>query len=71
MSLTITLVLMLLAVGAAGLANWRERRPHELGHPPLVSYTAVQMIALVVALLMAAHLVSLVTGHQLVSRYFR
>jgi hypothetical protein len=69
MSLTITLVLLLLAVGAAGLANWRERRPHDIGNPPLVSYTAVQMIALVVALLMAAHLVSLLTGHQLVSRY--
>ena len=71
MSLIVTLVLMLLAVGVAGLANWRERRPQELGDPPLIPYTAVQMIAFVVALLMAAHLVSLVTGHQLVSRYFR
>jgi hypothetical protein len=69
MSLTITLVLLLLAVGAAGLANWRERRPREVGNPPLVSYTALQMIAVLVALLMAAHLVSLLTGHQLVSRY--
>jgi uncharacterized iron-regulated membrane protein len=71
MSLAITLVLLLLAVGTAGFANWRERRPREAGHPPLVSYTTVQMIAVVVALLMAAHLVSLVTGHQLVSRYLR
>ncbi len=69
MSLTTTLVLMLLAVGAAGLANWQERRPREVGNPPLISYTAVQMIALVVALLMAAHVVSLLTGHQLVSRF--
>jgi uncharacterized membrane protein YidH (DUF202 family) len=70
MSLAVTLVLLLLAVGVGGLANWRERQPQELGRPPLVSYTTVQMIAVVVALLMAAHLVSLATGHQLVSRYF-
>ena len=70
MSLAITLVLLLLAVGVAGLANWRERRPRELGNPPLISHAAIQMIALAVALVMAAHLVSLVTGHQLVSRYF-
>ena len=69
MGLTITLVLLLLAVGAAGFANWRERRPREVGNPPLISYTAVQMLALVVALLMAAHVVSLLTGHQLVSRF--
>jgi uncharacterized membrane protein len=71
MSLTITLVLMLLAVGAAGVANWQERRPRELGNPPLISYTLVQMLALVVALVMAAHLVSLLTGHPLVSRFSR
>jgi hypothetical protein len=71
MSLTVTLVLMLLAVGAAGLANWRERRPRALGQPPLISYAALQMIALVVALVMAAHLVSLVTGQPLTSRFLR
>ncbi len=69
MSLAITLALLLLAVGVAGLANWRERRPQEIGNPPLVSYAAVQMIAVAVALVMAAHLVSLVTGHPLVSRF--
>jgi hypothetical protein len=36
-----------------------------------VSYTAIQMFAIVVALLMAAHLVSLLTGHQLTGRFLR
>jgi hypothetical protein len=37
----------------------------------LISYAAIQMVALVVALLMAAHLVSLLTGHPLVGRLMR
>ncbi len=71
MSLAVTLVVLLLAVAVTGLANYRERRPRRLGNPPLISYTAIQMIAMVVALLMAAHLVSLLTGHPLTSRFLR
>jgi hypothetical protein len=71
MSLAATLVALLAAVAVAGFANWRERRPRAVGNPPLVSYTAIQMLAIVVALLMAAHLVSLLTGHQLTGRFLR
>jgi hypothetical protein len=71
MSLAVTLLVLLLAVAVTGLANYRERRPRQLGDPPLISYTAIQMIALVVALLMAAHLVSLLTGQPLTSRFLR
>lgn len=69
MGLTLTLVIMFASLTVAGIANWLERRPHEVGSPPLVSYTAIQLVALVVALLMAAHLVSLVTGTPLESRF--
>lgn len=69
MGLTLTLVIMLASLIVAGLANWLERRPREVGTPPLVSYPAIQMVAVVVALLMAAHLVSLVTGTPLESRF--
>ncbi len=69
MSLAVTLVVLLLAIAVTGLANYRERWPRRLGDPPLISYTAIQMIAMVVALLMAAHLVSLLTGHPLTSRF--
>lgn len=62
MSLELTLAILLGALGIAVLANWRERRPRELGRPPLVPSTAVQAIAIVVVILMLAHLVSLLTG---------
>jgi hypothetical protein len=71
MGLTATAVVLVLAVAIAGFANWRERRRDTVGNPPLVSYTAIQMLALVIALLMAAHLVSLLTGHPLTSRFLR
>jgi hypothetical protein len=69
LSLALTLAILLAALAAAGLANYRERRPREVGEVPLGSYSAIQMVALVVALLMAAHLVSLAMGHPLKSRF--
>jgi len=71
MSLTSTLIVLLLALVVAGLANWRERRPRPLGDPPLVPYTAIQMVALVVVILMLAHVVSLLSGQPLTGRLFR
>lgn len=40
------------------LASWRERREHPPGCLPLLPWTAVQYVALVVAVLMLAHLIS-------------
>ena len=71
MGLAVTLVILVLAVGLAAFANWQERRQRPVGNPPLVSYTAIQMLAIVAAILMAAHLVSLWTGHPLTSRFLR
>jgi uncharacterized membrane protein YidH (DUF202 family) len=71
MSLTVTLAILALALAAAGFANWRERRPRALGRPPLVSYTAIQMLAAVVIILMLAHLVSLLGGQPLTGRLGR
>jgi uncharacterized iron-regulated membrane protein len=71
MSLTVTLTILLLALAVAGFANWRERRPRALGRPPLISYTALQMVALVVVILMLAHLVSLLSGQPLTGRLMR
>jgi uncharacterized membrane protein YidH (DUF202 family) len=68
MSLGLTLVLLLAALAIAAYANWRERRPRDLGRPPLVPYTAIQVIAVVAIIIMLAHLVSLLTGQPLKSR---
>ena len=70
MGLFTTLAILLAAVALAGLANWLERRPRELGAPPpLIPWTAVQMAGVVVAILMLAHLVTLLTGTPLRSRF--
>lgn len=69
MGLGWTLAVLLAALAVAGFANWQERRQH-LTNPPLISYTAIQMLAIVVVVLMLAHLVSLLTGHQLASRFW-
>jgi hypothetical protein len=68
MSLELTLGLLFAALVVAALANWRERRPRVIGRPPLVPYTAVQVIAVLVIILMLAHLVSLLTGQPLRGR---
>lgn len=70
MGLGATLTILGVALAIAGLANWRERRPRP-GHPSLVPYTAIQIVAIVVVVLMGAHVVSLLTGQQLTSRFLR
>jgi hypothetical protein len=71
MSLALTVAILLAALLVAGLANWRERRPRDLGRPPLVPYTTIQVLAALVIILMLAHLVSLLTGQPLHGRLSR
>ncbi|MEQ8396636.1 hypothetical protein [Thalassobaculum sp.] len=68
MSLELTVILLIAAVGLAALAWIMQRRPREGFDPPVVPWTAVQVVAVVVALLMAAHLVSLATGKPFTGR---
>jgi hypothetical protein len=70
MSLTITLLLFSASVALILFANWQERRERPLGEAPLISYPALQMVGIVVAVLLAAHLISLLTGHPLRGRLF-
>lgn len=68
MSLWTTIALMAAAIAVAGLAHMMQRRPRTGFEPPWVPWTAVQVIAVVLAILLAAHLVSLATGQQLKGR---
>jgi hypothetical protein len=68
MSLELSLAVLFAALAIGALANWCERRPRELGRPPLVPYTAIQVVAVLVIILMLAHLVSLLTGQPLKGR---
>jgi uncharacterized membrane protein len=68
-SIAVTLAILSAALGLAALANWRERRPRDLGEPPLVPWITVQIVAVVIAILMSAHVVSLLTGSPLRSRF--
>jgi len=68
MSLTATLACLAASLLVIGFANWRERRPRQLDKTPLFSYPLIQMVGIVIAILMVAHLISLFTGQQLQGR---
>ena len=65
MSLTVTMMLLAASISVIAFANWRERGERPLGKAPLVSYPVLQMIGIVLAILLLAHLVSLLTGQPL------
>jgi hypothetical protein len=58
-----TVAALAIVFGFAALANWQMRRPFERRWLPVVPWLGVQFLAVAVALVMLAHLVSLLTGH--------
>ncbi len=71
--LSLNWTLGLLALGAAVFvyATVRARRPREIGTVRLIPYGAIQFLALLVVILMLAHLYTLVTGVPLEGRFSR
>jgi hypothetical protein len=61
-SLTATIVTLVVALAIAAFANWQMRRPFDKRFLPVVPWLGVQFVAAVIILLMAAHLMSLLTG---------
>ena len=58
-----TIASLVIAFGCAALANWQMRRPFQKRWLPVVPWLGVQFVAVAVLLVMAAHLISLLTGH--------
>jgi hypothetical protein len=63
-----TLAIMAAAIGIFVLALIVTRRPTEPGRPHMIPWVGVQMVCVLVAVFMLAHLVSLITGTPLVGR---
>ena len=70
-SLSLTLILFAASAGLAVLAHVLGSRTRDSFDPPLipVSWTWIQIIAVVLCIVFAAHLVSLATGQPLKSRF--
>lgn len=68
MSLATTSILFGIALSVLALASWAARREYVPGRPPLVPYGLIQFAALLAALLLAGHLVSLLTGQPFTGR---
>ena len=62
LSLTATLAIAVMCFAVFGFANWRARQPAEPLKVRMINYHVVQMVCIVVILLMAAHLVTILTG---------
>ncbi len=69
MGLGWTVGMLAAGLALAALGRWQEVRPRELGEVGLVPTTAVVAVGVLLAVVAAAHLVSLVTGVPLRSRY--
>ena len=68
MNLSVTVTLMVLGVALAAWANWRERKGHTPGQVPLVPYTFWQFVGIIIFILMAAHLITLLSGKTFMGR---
>lgn len=71
MDLTVTLVILGLAVAITGFSIFKARQPYEPGRVRWIPYAGLQYVGLLFVVLMLAHLVTLLTGTPLIGRLSR
>lgn len=59
MSLTLTLILLGVALALAGFCGWMGARPKVLGKPRMVPWQFLMMLSAALGILMAVHLLNL------------
>lgn len=69
LALTPTLLILTAATGLFAWSNWRQRQEPDLLRPRMLPHTLIMAVALLVMILMLAHLVSLATGRPLTGRF--
>ena len=69
MGMVPTLIIMATGLVVGLWALWQDRKPYEPGNLPLVSPIVILYVCLVIEVLMAAHMVELITGTPLKGRF--
>jgi uncharacterized membrane protein len=69
MSLSNLILLSIITVIVFAWANWWQRKTRELGEVTLIPTTMLQLIALVAFVVLAAHLISTLTGFTFPRRH--
>ena len=68
MPLLPTLLILSASILLAAWSWWQDRKPYEAGSPPLIPRGMIMYISVIVAVLMLAHLVGLLSGNQFAGR---
>ena len=68
LSLTVTLIVLASSLAGAGLLVWLEKRPATPGRIRFLPTTPLIFLALIVAAVMAAHLLTLLTDTPVTGR---
>lgn len=71
LGLAATLAIAVLGLGLFSFANWRARQPAQPLKVRMVNYHLIQMAAIIVVLLMAAHLVTIFAGRPVTGQGVR